>query len=130
MIINTRVSTIMHDADRCPLKLLQVGHTTVFSRQCKTENGIRTYIFGHLSMCVNAAFPSHVDKWENIFMATIQITNTAEEKLDVSAVRGEYLSEGEINCSIPNFRPCSIIMSKNSLEAHFMSVFMFTSPVR
>lgn len=29
-------------------------------------------------------------------MATIQITNTAEEKLDVSAVLGEYLSEGEI----------------------------------
>lgn len=57
----------------CPLKLQQVGHTTVFVRQGNSEDG---------------------NEWDNVFSATINVTNTSEERLTITETYGEYLNHG------------------------------------
>ena len=47
----------------------------------------------------------HIGKWNNLFSATLKVTNTCQENLAITDVYGEYMNEGNIIDIYPT-HPC------------------------
>ena len=51
---------------------------------------------GVIYSCIrnDAEYIRHIGKWNNLFTATLKVTNTCQENLAITDVFGEYMNEG------------------------------------